>query len=199
MSQASEGSIRIGDKLVVGPDGRVGMVFQNATLMPWRSLIGNLELPFEIKGIKREVFQPRLDWLIEAVGLGDFRDRYPRELSGGMQQRVSIIRALALSPSVLLMDEPFSALDAFTRDDLSLLLQKMWMETRATTVFVTHNIPEAIFLADRIFVMSARPGRISAEFEVPFARPRSLDIMTEPEFGRIQRAIRHAVDHQHSK
>ena len=176
----SSGEVRLGSDRIVEPHPEIAMIFQDANLLPWRDLIGNIRLPFEIKRIKPD--HDRIGKLLAQVGLDGFDTKFPRELSGGMQQRASIVRSLAVDPSVLLMDEPFGALDAFTRDEMNLLIQSIWMETGKTIVFVTHSIPEAIFLADRVAVMSARPGRIAEIFEIDIARPRAIDIMTTPAF-----------------
>ena len=134
--------------------------------------------------------------LLERVGLTGFDNKYPRELSGGMQQRAAIVRSLAVDPSVLLMDEPFGALDAFTRDEMNLLIQEIWLETGKTIVFVTHSIPEAIFLADRVVVMSARPGRVASVYDVDIPRPRSVEIQTQPDFIARVMEIKTRIDHQ---
>ena len=153
----TRGEILLDGSPVIGPrPDEIGMMFQDANLLPWRNLRKNIELPFEIK--RRPVDRERIKRLVEEVGLAGFETAYPRELSGGMQQRASIVRALAQDPAVMLMDEPFGALDAFTRDEMNLLLMRLWTETRKTIVFVTHNISEAIFLADRVVVMTPRPG-----------------------------------------
>ncbi len=181
----SSGNVFLGNDRIERPHPEIAMIFQDANLLPWRSVIGNIHLPFEIKGIRPD--RGKIDRLLEQVGLTGFDMRYPRELSGGMQQRVSIVRSLAVDPSVLLMDEPFGALDAFTRDEMNLLIQNIWMNTGKTVAFVTHSIPEAIFLADRVAVMSARPGRIAEIFDIDIPRPRSIDIMTTP--GFIERVL----------
>src|SRR5271168_1263812 len=146
----TEGEIRLGRERIVQPHPEIAMIFQDANLLPWRNLLKNIALPFEIKG-RRPDFE-RISRLLERVNLKGFENKMPRELSGGMQQRASIVRSLAVNPSVLLMDEPFGALDAFTRDEMNLLIQEIWMETRKTIAFVTHLISEAIFLADRVVV-----------------------------------------------
>jgi NitT/TauT family transport system ATP-binding protein len=174
---------------------QIAMVFQEANLLPWRSLIRNIELPFELKRLDPRRYRERIDRLLREVGLEGFQNKYPRELSGGMQQRASIVRSLSVDPSVLLMDEPFGALDAFTRDEMNLLIQQIWMETGKTIVFITHNIAEAIFLADRIFVMSPRPGRLSRIFEIGFERPRPLALTTSPAFIEIVGEIKASIDH----
>ena len=176
----SSGDIRLGSDRITAPHPEIAMIFQDANLLPWRDVIGNIRLPFEIK--RRRPDHDRINGLLAQVGLAGFESKYPRELSGGMQQRVSIVRSLAVNPSVLLMDEPFGALDAFTRDEMNLLIQELWMETGKTIVFVTHSIPEAIFLADRVAVMSARPGRVAEVFEIDIPRPRAIEIMTTPDF-----------------
>lgn len=191
----SRGLILLDGKPVVAPNPQIGMVFQEANLLPWRTLQRNIELPFEFKRRKPREHRHRIDALLTRVGLEGFRDKYPRELSGGMQQRASIVRSLSFDPTVLLMDEPFGALDAFTRDEMNLLIQEIWMETGKTIVFVTHNIAEAIFLADRIMVMTPRPGRLSRSFEIDFPRPRTIALTTTPEFVALVADIKASIDH----
>jgi len=169
------------------PD-RIGMVFQDATLLPWRNLKSNIEFPFEIKKVAPD--RNRIAELIEIAGLTGFEDSYPPELSGGMRQRASIVRALAQDPEVLLMDEPFGALDAFTRDEMNLLLLKLWEASKKTVVFVTHSINEAVFLADRIWVLTPRPGRLARVYDVPFSRPRELDLHYDRDFIQLTREIK---------
>jgi NitT/TauT family transport system ATP-binding protein len=189
----TRGEILLDGKAVVGPQPReIGMMFQDANLLPWRNLLKNIELPFEIK--KRPIDGERIRRLLDEVGLLGFENAYPRELSGGMQQRASIVRALAQDPAVLLMDEPFGALDAFTRDEMNLLLLKLWSETNKTVVFVTHNISEAIFLADRVVVMSPRPGRLARIFEIELPRPRTIEMMFEPDFIELIQEIKRTVE-----
>jgi NitT/TauT family transport system ATP-binding protein len=170
----------------------IGMMFQDANLLPWRNLRKNIELPFEIK--KQPVDDERIETLLDEVGLNGFESSYPRELSGGMQQRASIVRALAPDPGVMLLDEPFGALDAFTRDEMNLLLLRLWSETSKTIVFVTHNISEAIFLADRVVVMTPRPGRLARVFEIELPRPRTVDMTFEPEFIALIQEIKRVVE-----
>ena len=189
----TSGQIRLGKDVITRPHPEIAMIFQDANLLPWRNLLKNIALPFELK--RRRPDMERIEHLLERVNLKGFEHKFPRELSGGMQQRASIVRSLAVNPSVLLMDEPFGALDAFTRDEMNLLIQEIWMETGKTIAFVTHSIAEAIFLADRVAVMSARPGRISAVYDIDIPRPRSVEIQTTPDFiarvleikGRIDR------------
>jgi len=175
----SAGGIRLDDAEISGPHPQIGMVFQEANLLPWRTLVKNIEFPFEIR--REPVDRARIEQLIGKVGLTGFEDKYPRELSGGMQQRAAIVRALSFNPSVLLMDEPFGALDAFTRDEMNLLVEQIWLETRKTIVFITHNITEAVFLSDTVHIMSSRPGRIAKSVRIPFARPRTLDLLATRE------------------
>jgi NitT/TauT family transport system ATP-binding protein len=189
----SSGRVLLGDTAVTGPRPlEIGMIFQDANLLPWRNLRQNLEFPFEIK--KRKPDQARIAKLLEETGLAGFEKSYPRELSGGMQQRASIVRALAQDPVVLLMDEPFGALDAFTRDEMNLLLLRLWAETDKTIVFVTHNISEAIFLADRVVVMTPRPGRVARVYEIELPRPRTIEMTFEPSFISLVQEIKVAVE-----
>jgi NitT/TauT family transport system ATP-binding protein len=190
----TSGVIRLDGKPIVGPNSEIGMVFQDANMLPWRNIQKNIEFPFEIGG--KPVDHKRINALMERVGLGGFGMKMPRELSGGMQQRASIVRALSIDPSVLLMDEPFGALDAFTRDEMNLLVEEIWMETRKTIVFITHSIPEAVFLSDKVHVMGARPGRMVKAFDIPFPRPRALDIMQTREFFEMVNEIKVEIEHQ---
>ncbi len=172
------------------------MIFQDANLLPWRTLLRNIQLPFEIKRAPVAAQRERITALLRRVGLEGFEQKYPRELSGGMQQRASIVRSLAVDPSVLLMDEPFGALDAFTRDEMNLLIQEIWMDTGKTVVFITHNIAEAIFLADRIVILSARPGRLSRIFPIDLPRPRTLAMTTTPRFIEMLVEVKSSIDHK---
>ncbi|MCB1498389.1 MAG: ABC transporter ATP-binding protein [Bauldia sp.] len=190
----TDGAISLDGERIVKPNPHIAMIFQDANLLPWRTVERNIQLPFELK--RKAPDRQRINGLLDRVGLAGFNDKYPRELSGGMQQRASIVRSLAADPSVLLMDEPFGALDAFTRDEMNLLIQEIWMETGKTIAFVTHSIPEAIFLADRIIVMSARPGRIAAIVDVDLPRPRPIEIQTEPEFIARVMDIKMKIDSQ---
>lgn len=170
----SDGQVSIEGRLVEGPRREAGMVFQRPALLPWRSVLENILLPVEIVGRPTRDDHKRAMDLIELVGLGGFEDRAPRELSGGMQQRAAICRALMLSPSVLLMDEPFGALDALTREELAMEVQRMWSEQGMTIIFVTHSITEAVLLADRVVVMTPRPGRVARQIAIDAKRPRSF-------------------------
>jgi NitT/TauT family transport system ATP-binding protein len=191
----SRGEVRLDGEPITRPHPQIGMVFQEANLLPWRSLIKNIELPFEIKRLNPADHRERIDGLLARVGLLGFESKYPRELSGGMQQRASIVRSLSVDPSLLLMDEPFGALDAFTRDEMNLLLQEIWLETKKTIVFITHNIAEAVFLANQVYVMSPRPGRLQQVFEIDLPRPRPLEVTTERHFIELVAEIKGSIDH----
>jgi NitT/TauT family transport system ATP-binding protein len=178
----SRGLIHVRDQRVEEPFPDVGFVFQQPVLLPWRTVLDNVLFSVEMLGRPpREYRKPAGD-LLELTGLAGFETKYPRELSGGMQQRVAICRALLPDPSLLLMDEPFGALDAMTREEMSLELLRIWEERRKTILFVTHSIPEAILLADRVVVMSSRPGRIARVITVDLPRPRTMDLEFDPRF-----------------
>jgi NitT/TauT family transport system ATP-binding protein len=190
----SEGTIEIYGRTVTEPRDEIGIVFQRPTLLPWYDVIGNVVFPMKHKhGFVDKPTRARALALLALVGLEEFARKRPDELSGGMQQRVAIARSLLHDPEILLMDEPFSALDALTRDEMSLELLRIWHERPKTVIFITHSIPEAILLADRIVVMSARPGRIREIIRVPLARPRTLESMTEPVFNELANDIRRKV------
>jgi NitT/TauT family transport system ATP-binding protein len=187
---ASEGDAALNGTPIEGPRKDIGMVFQTPVLFPWRSVLGNVLLPADVQRLGREEMTKRAMELLALVGLTGFERRYPWELSGGMQQRVALVRALIHDPALLLMDEPFGALDALTRETMNVELQRIWMERRKTVLFVTHSTTEAVFLADRVLVMTARPGRIGDMLEVKLPRPRSLDVMSTEAFGVHTRRIR---------
>ncbi len=168
----------------------LGMVFQDAVLLPWRSVLENVMLPIEVLGLPRDRGARKALDLIELVGLKGFESRYPSELSGGMQQRASIARALVNEPKLLLMDEPFGALDALTRENMSLELQRIWQESRKTVLFITHSIAESVFLSDRVLVMTARPSRVREIIDIDLPRPRTLQMTTDPKFTRYVAHIR---------
>ena len=178
---ATGGEVRVQGRRVAAPRPDVGLMFQRSALLPWRNVIDNVMLPVEILKLDRKPFRRRAEELLTLVGLEGFEDRRPHELSGGMQQRVALCRALVHDPALLLMDEPFAALDALTREELSLELQRLWSENRKTIVFVTHSIQEATLLADRIVVMTPRPGRIARILDVGAPRPRSLGVSRHSE------------------
>lgn len=201
----TQGSVRIGDRTLFAPGalapqsealGSLGFVFQAPTLLPWRRIAKNIELPLEGKGPGRRERRERATRMAEKVGLEDFLGHYPRQLSGGMQQRAAIARALVHDPDILLMDEPFGALDAMTRDQMNILLQQLWMDTGKTVVLVTHSISEAVFLADRIVLLSPRPGRVQDIVEVDFPRPRPLSVSADPKFGELVAYLRSQLGEQ---
>lgn len=189
----SRGALYINGERRHEPSREVGIVFQEAVLLQWRTVLDNVLLPVEILGLDRAASRQRAMHLLELVGLGGFETRFPRELSGGMQQRVSICRALIHNPSVLLMDEPFAALDAMTREELGLELLRIWDTDKKTVIFVTHNISEAILLSDRVVAMSPRPGRIAKVVNVELPRPRVLDMEFTPEFKSYSDEIREVI------
>jgi NitT/TauT family transport system ATP-binding protein len=195
LHELTRGRVLLDGVPITRPHPEIGMVFQDANLLPWRNLIKNIHLPFEIKRLNPRDHRARIEGLLQRVGLLGFESKYPRELSGGMQQRASIVRSLSFDPSLLLMDEPFGALDAFTRDEMNLLLQEIWLETRKTIVFITHNIAEAVFLADRIMVMSPRPGRLQRIFEIDLPRPRPIEVTTQAHFIELVGQIKGSIDH----
>jgi NitT/TauT family transport system ATP-binding protein len=189
---ATTGQVAVDGRPVVRPIPAVGMVFQAPVLLRWRTILDNVLLAAELSGLEPQAYRARAEALLSLVGLDGFADKRPRELSGGMQQRTSLCRALLLDPPLLLMDEPFGALDAMTRDELNLELLRVWGEgsaARKTIVFVTHSIPEAVFLADRVVVMTPRPGRVARTFDVPLPRPRTVAGRADPGFGALALAI----------
>jgi NitT/TauT family transport system ATP-binding protein len=200
LARATSGSVRVGGEEVRKPLKSVGMAFQNSTLLPWRNVRDNVLLPLEIVEPYRS--QPksqasakrkRADDLLATVGLAEFGDRMPWQLSGGMQQRAQLCRALIHQPSILLLDEPFGALDAFTREELWGVLQNLWMHRKCTVILVTHELREAVYLCDTVHVVSPRPGRIIASRKVPFSRPRTLDMTFQTEFVDLVHACRHHI------
>jgi NitT/TauT family transport system ATP-binding protein len=176
------GQIHLDGKLITKPGHDRAMVFQNASLLPWRTVVKNVAYGLELRRAPRKEINERVKRFVSLVGLEGFEEAFPHELSGGMQQRCNLARALAADPEILLMDEPFAALDAQTREFMQQELLKVWSQTRKTVLFITHQIDEALFLADRVVVMSARPGRIKAIFDVDIPRPRTLHVKREPAF-----------------
>jgi NitT/TauT family transport system ATP-binding protein len=190
-----EGLVSISGKRVEGPGIDRSVVFQHSSLLPWRSIAGNVRYGMELqRRFDKKTMNERTDRFIKMVGLVGFERHYPSELSGGMQQRVNLARALACDPEVLLMDEPFAALDAQTREFMQAELLKIWSEARKTVLFITHQINEAVYLADRVVVMSPRPGRIKDVFRIPFGRPRDLSLKRDPKFLEIEDAIWQLVE-----
>jgi len=185
-----DGSIELDGRAIVEPDPAIGLVFQEPRLLPWRSVAANVGYPLELAGWPRPRRDARVNELLELIGLSGWPDARPSQLSGGMRQRVALARALALEPRVLLLDEPFSALDALTRERLNLELLDLWGRTGTSIVVVTHSIQEAIFLADRVAVLSSRPGRIVANLRVTLPRPRSLDALDAAAVSPLATEIR---------
>jgi NitT/TauT family transport system ATP-binding protein len=188
------GDVHLNGTPITGPRRDIGVVFQSPVLFPWRSVLGNVMLPADVQGLDPAKMKQRALDLLNLVGLSGFENRYPRELSGGMQQRVGIVRALIHDPAILLMDEPFGALDAMTRETMNVELQRIWMERRKTVLFITHSTAEAVFLADRVIVMTARPGKIGDEFTVNLPRPRKLSVMNTELFGKYVQRVRAALN-----
>jgi|GraSoiStandDraft_4_1057263.scaffolds.fasta_scaffold344837_2 NitT/TauT family transport system ATP-binding protein len=187
---ASSGEVWIGESRVHGTRRDIGIVFQSPVLFPWRTVLENVLLPIDVQGLPRESNIGKARELLALVGLRDFEQHYPAELSGGMQQRVGIARALVHDPAILLMDEPFGALDAMTREHMNVELQRLWQARSKTVLFITHSIAEAVFLADRVVVMTPRPGRVAEVLDIDLPRPRSLDMMSTQPFGDYVRRIR---------
>ncbi|MBN9551845.1 MAG: ABC transporter ATP-binding protein [Alphaproteobacteria bacterium] len=189
LNDATSGSIKVDGREVIEPGPDRGMVFQSYTLFPWLTVRANIEYGPKRKGLPAEQRKQIVDQYLNEVGLAPFADHYPAQLSGGMKQRVAIARALANDPAVLLMDEPFGALDSQTRGTMQKLLLRVWERQQKTVLFVTHDIDEALVLGDRVLVMTARPGKIKAEIKVDIPRPRSMDVILEPDFIALKRRI----------
>lgn len=188
--ERTAGDIRLRDKSVVGPQDDIGMVFQSPVLLPWKTALENILLPAVILKLDRKAARERAHELLAMLGLSDFGQKYPNELSGGMQQRVAIGRALIHDPSILLMDEPFGALDAMTREMMNVEIRRIWKSAGKTIFFVTHSIPEAVFLGTRVLVLSSRPGRVVDDIEIDLPTDRDLDVMNSDGFGVYTRRIR---------
>jgi NitT/TauT family transport system ATP-binding protein len=189
----SEGRVRLDGRSLVSPQRKVSYVFQSVNLMPWRTVLRNVTLPLEVAGTEGDQSVERAREMLSLVGLEGFDKAFPRELSGGMAQRVAIARALVANPEVLLLDEPFGALDALSREQMNVELMRIWQARRVTAVMVTHDLKEAVFVADRVLVMSPRPGRIRAEVAVDLPRPRTLDVTYTEFFGAVTRRVREAL------
>jgi NitT/TauT family transport system ATP-binding protein len=189
----SSGRVTLDEQPILRVQRRIGIVFQKANLMPWRTVRANLALPLELTGVPTDEREQFTQAMLELIGLESFGDTYPAALSGGMAQRVAIGRALIHDPEVLLLDEPFGSLDAFTREQMSEELLRIWARHRKTVLMVTHSIPEAVLLADRVLVMSPRPGHLIASVDIPLSRPRSLDLLHRPDFVALTERVRRSI------
>lgn len=197
LHNATEGTVEIGNDISPFVPGRdVGMVFQKALLLKWRTVLDNVLLPAEILGLPRKESGDRAHHLLQMVGIAAFADAYPQQLSGGMQQRAAIARALVHDPKLILMDEPFGALDALTRERMNLELLRIWRESGKTILFVTHGIQEAVFLGSKVAVMTAGPARMADYIQIDLPEPRTLDVKTTPQFGEYTRRIYHLLGMQ---
>lgn len=195
--EASAGEVRFEGHPLRTPTARIGLVFQQPILMPWRTVLQNVLFPIEMMGRRISDHEREARALIELVGLEGFENVLPGELSGGMQQRVAICRALVYDPKVLLMDEPFAALDAITREELGMELLRIWSERRKTVVFVTHSIQESVLLSDRVLVMTARPGRVASSIKIELPRPRHVGMVSTPEYAAHAEEIRALIGLTH--
>ena len=201
----TSGEVRVHGQKVTKPIRGVGMAFQNPTLMPWRTTMDNILLPLEVVEpykrdfkARRAEYVARVEALLKSVGLGGFGDKFPWQLSGGMQQRSNLCRALVHEPEILMLDEPFGALDAFTREDLWGVMQKLWLDRKFTAVLVTHDLREAVYLADTIYVMSKRPGRVLVRREIDLPRPRTLESTFDPKFVDIVHELRDVIRREYA-
>jgi NitT/TauT family transport system ATP-binding protein len=195
----SAGEIRIKDAKVAGPRREIGVVFQSPVLLPWRTVLQNVLFPIELLKLPRPQYRRRAMELLRMAKIDEFSGLLPRQLSGGMRQRVAICRALVHDPSILLMDEPFSALDAITRDEMAVELQRIWQANRKTVIFVTHSIREAAFLSDRVLVMGRRPATIIDELAIELPRPRAIAVTEDETFNRLVRHLRKAIEASHAE
>jgi NitT/TauT family transport system ATP-binding protein len=189
----TQGEVQLEGETVRQPRRRTGFVFQQANLMPWRTVMANVELPLELEGEPPNSVRARAEEMLALVGLQGFADALPRNLSGGMAQRVALARALVHDPDLLLLDEPFGSLDALTRERMATELMRIWEARQVTVVLVTHSIPEAVMLADRVLVLSARPGRVVLDLPIRLTRPRDLSVAHTAEFGDLARQVRQAI------
>ena len=199
LEAVTDGHIVVGGEPMTGPRTSIGIMFQDPTLLPWKSALDNVLFPIRVLKQPLDAYRSRARLLLERVGLDGFMHKKPHELSGGMRQRVAICRTLVYDPELLLMDEPFSALDAITRDEMNELLLDLWEQYTKTALFVTHSIREAVFLADRVLVMTRRPATIVEDLTIPFARPRSMALGESPEFNRICGHLRERIEESHDR
>lgn len=199
LEPATSGKLVLAGQAVTGPRRDTGVIFQDATLLPWKSLLDNILFPIEILKLPKSEYIDRARELLQRVGLTGFEDKRPHELSGGMRQRVAICRALVHDPEVLLMDEPFSALDAITRDQMNVVLSELLERYRKTVIFVTHSIREAVYLSDRVLVMGGRPSSMLLDLPIPFPRPRAFEIEETQEFGNFCRTLRLTIERGHAQ
>lgn len=190
----TSGTVLVNGRPIEGPPPSIGIVFQSALLMPWRSILDNVLVQIDMRGLRRPDYQEKAHGLLKMVGLSAFEEAYPYQLSGGMQQRVGICRALVHSPQLLIMDEPFGALDAMTREQMMIELQRIWMDQKTTILFITHSLSEAIFLSDRVLVMGPRPGRVVGEFTIDIPRPRRIRDERSPVFADYADRIRTCLE-----
>ncbi|NJM68360.1 MAG: ABC transporter ATP-binding protein [Acaryochloris sp. RU_4_1] len=195
LEKPSSGQVFLEDEVISGPGANLGMIFQNYTLFPWRSVADNISFGLELQGLSKAERKQRIAYYLEVVGLTKFADAYPKQLSGGMKQRVAIARALANEPEVLLMDEPFGALDAQTKEQMQKFMQGLWEQTHITILMITHDVEEAIFLSQRIYVMSSHPGRIAEEIPINLPDHRELDLKLDPQFIQIKRHVVRSLGH----
>lgn len=199
LEPATRGRIFVAGNEVSVPRPDFGYVFQDATLLPWKNVMDNVLFPIRIQKRPIEQYREEAEKLLRLTGLWDSIDKHPSELSGGMRQRVAICRGLINDPRLLMMDEPFSALDAITRDDMNVALNRLWDDVRKTAVFITHNIREAVFLSDRVLVITSQPAKIIADIRVPFQRPRRIEAQEDPVFNEICSFIRERIHESHEK
>ena len=195
LEQPDSGQIKLNgaDPEAATKKGIVGVAFQDSALLPWRNVERNISLPLEILGVSPTKYESKIAYLIDLVGLSKFNKSFPGELSGGMRQRVAIARALVTDPKILLLDEPFAALDQILRKQMNTEMQRIWMEKNYTALLVTHSVDEAVFLSDKVIVMKRAPGRIIREFNIPFSRPRSITLFTDSSFLRYTEKINSAL------
>ena len=193
LAQPSSGEVRVDDDVVLGPGSDRGMVFQSYTLYPWLTVVQNIGFGVKLRSLSKAERKQRIAYFLEVVGLTRFANAYPKQLSGGMKQRVAIARALANEPEVLLMDEPFGALDAQTKEQMQQFLLELWEQTQTTILMITHDVEEAVFLSQRLYVMNTNPGQIKTEIAIALPKTRDVELKLTPEFTGIKRQVMHAL------